>query len=111
MKKLNILWTTTNKDTIEKIIAMYSMAALKNQWWEKVNILVWGASAKLIAEDEEVQGYVQQMLDAGVAIEACQACAEQFGVQVKLRELRLDVKYLGEYLTNYIKADEKILTL
>ena len=54
-KKLNILWTTTNKDTIINMISMYSVNAIKYGWWNEVNIIVWGGSAKLINEDKEIQ--------------------------------------------------------
>lgn len=111
MNKLNILWTTNNKDTIINMIAMYSINALKRGWWEEVNIIIWGASAKLIGEDMEIQDYVKQMLEAGVQVEGCLACSEQFGVTETLRSIGVDLKYMGEPLTAYLKADEKILTL
>jgi hypothetical protein len=111
MDKLHILWTTNNKDTIINMIAMYSINAIKRGWWKEVNIIIWGASAKLIAEDLEIQDYVKQMLDAGVQVEACLACSEQFAVTETLRSIGIDPKYMGEPLTDYLKKDEKILTI
>ena len=111
MDKLNILWTTNNKDTIIHMIAMYSINAIKRGWWKEINIIIWGASAKLIGEDLEIQDYVKQMLDAGIKVEGCLACSEQFEVTDTLRSIGIDLKYMGEPLTGYIKGDEKILTL
>jgi len=53
-EKLNILWTTANKETVINMIAMYSSASLKYEWWSEVNVIIWGASAKLIKEDVEI---------------------------------------------------------
>ena len=111
MEKLNILWTTTNKDTVINMISMYSINALSKGWWEKVNIIVWGESAKLIAEDDQIQFEVQKMLTAGVTIEACRACADRYGASDTLEKLELDVKYMGAPLTLYLKGDEKVLSL
>ena len=111
MEKLNILWTTTNKDTVINMISMYSINALSKGWWEKVNIIVWGESAKLIAEDDQIQFEVQKMLTAGVTIEACRACADRYGASDTLEKLELDVKYMGAPLTAYLKSDEKMLSL
>lgn len=112
MNKLNILWTTTNRDTITKMIKMYSVNAIKQAWWENVNIIIWGASAQLVGKNSAVQSEVKEMLDAGVTVEACQACAEQFGVADSIRTIKgINLRYMGEPLTNYLKNDEKILTL
>ncbi|WP_221932550.1 hypothetical protein [Carboxylicivirga sp. M1479] len=48
MDKINILWTTTNRDTISKMISMYSVNAVKHGWWDTVNVIIWGASAQLV---------------------------------------------------------------
>lgn len=111
MDKLNILWTTTNKETVINMISMYSTNALSQGWWKNVNIIVWGGSAKLIAEDAQIQDEVNKMLKAGVTIEACRACSDGYGVTDNLEKLGLDVKYMGEPLTTYIKGGENILSL
>ena len=111
MEKLNILWTTTNKDTFSHMISMYAINGLKKGWWKEINIIVWGASAKLISEDKEVQDEIQKMLKIGVTIEGCLACSDQFGATETLKNLGIDLKYMGEPLTGYLKNDEKMLTL
>ena len=111
MEKINILWTTTNKDTVINMISMYSINSIKNNWWKTVNVIIWGASAKLIGSDPEIQMEVQKMLGQGVLIEACKACSDNFGVTDKLVNLGINVRYMGEPLTGYIKNDEKVLTI
>lgn len=111
MDKLNILWTTDNKDTVINMISMYSTNAKKQGWWKEVNVIIWGPSAKLVGEDAEIQNEVRKMLEAGVTIEACRACSDNHGVSEILENLNLDVKYMGEPLTAYLKNDEKMLTI
>lgn len=111
MDKLNILWTTTNKDTIFNMISMYSTNAIKQGWWKDVNVIIWGGSAKLVGEDTEIQAVVREMQNAGVSIEACRSCSDQYGVTETLEKMGLNVKYMGEPLTAYLKRDEKILTM
>jgi len=111
MEKINILWTTTNRDTITNMILMYSTNTKQHGLWDEVNVIIWGGSAKLIGENTEVQAEVSEMIEKGVHVEACQACAEKYGSVEKLRKLGVDVKFMGHPLTDYIKNGEKILTL
>ena len=41
--KLNILWTTDNKDTIFNMLSMYTLNSKKRGWWKEVNVILWGA--------------------------------------------------------------------
>jgi hypothetical protein len=111
MEKLNILWTTTNRDTITNMIVMYASNAILKGWWDEVNIIVWGASAKLLGENIAVQQEINNMMEAGVCIEACQACADKYEVTDILKSLGIEMKYMGEPFTNYIKKGEHIITI
>lgn len=110
MDKLNILWTTDNKDTIFNMIAMYAGNSKRLNWWKEVNIIIWGASAKLAGDDTQVQTEILELLNQGITIEACKDCCDNFGVTEKIERLGVSVRYMGEPLTAYIKNDEKILT-
>ena len=80
MEKLNILWTTDNKDRIFNMLVMYLINSRKNDWWDKVNVIIWGASAKLAGNDPQVQTEIQEMINVGVTIEACKDCADNYNV-------------------------------
>jgi len=110
-KHLYVLWTDDNPITVEKMLFMYTVNALKHGWWEKVTVIVWGASAKLISEDAGVQGLVKRAIDAGVHLTACKACADQLNVADALEKLGIEVKYWGTPLTEVLKSGESLLTL
>ena len=111
MDKLNILWTIDNKDTVYTALVIYAMNSISMGWWKKVNVIIWGASAKLVGNDPEVRQYVEDMIESGITVEACRNCADYLKVTEILEKIGVDVKYMGNPLTEYIKAGEKILTI
>lgn len=111
MEKLNILWTSDNKDTFFNMLAMYAINSRKNNWWDEVNVIIWGASVKLTGNDTQIQTEILEMIASGVKIEACKACADNFGVSDKLLQLGITVRYMGEPLTQYLKSNEKFISI
>jgi hypothetical protein len=111
MDKINILWTTDNKDTVFNMISMYAINSKIEEWWQEVNIIIWGASAKLVGSDTQIQTEIIEMINQGIQIEACKDCCDNFGVSEKLTKLGINVRYMGKPLTDYIKSGEKILTI
>ncbi|WP_243733915.1 DsrE family protein [Halanaerobium saccharolyticum] len=57
-----------------------------------------------------MQENIKEFIEADIKVEACQACADQYGVTDDLAELGIDVKYMGEPLTDYLKSDSKVIT-
>lgn len=111
MDKLNILWTTDNKDTVFNMLSMYAINSKSKGWWKQVNIILWGASVKLAGHDTQVQTEILEMLNKGITIEACKDCCENFEVTDTITKLGVSVKYMGLPLTDYIKQGEKIITI
>ena len=110
-KHLYVLWTNDNTITADKMVFMYTINALIHGWWEKVTLIVWGASAKLVSEDAHIQERIGEAADAGVHITACKACADQLGVTEILEKLHIEVTYWGQTLTDIIKNNEPLLTI
>ncbi len=112
MKKdqLNILWTNDNVITSKLMVLMYAKNAKIQGWFENVTVIIWGATAKLIAEDVEIQNEIKQCMDNGVVFSACLACADELGVTKQLENLDIDVKYWGSLLTQKIK-NEYLITI
>jgi hypothetical protein len=108
---LYILWTNDNVITAEKMVFMYGINAMRYGWWENVTLIVWGATAKLVAENERIQALIAEAREKGVYVTACKACADQLGVSETLEALGIDVEYLGIPLTDVLKNDEKLITI
>lgn len=110
-EKLVILWTSGDRDVALKMVTMYAYNAKRWEWWDDITLIVWGPSAKLLSEDEDLQAEIGKMMDAGVIVKACKGCSDQYGVSEKLSELGVEVKYIGKEFTDYIKGDRHILTI
>ena len=108
--RLVIVWTSDNPELARTMVFMYAHNAKRMKWFDEVTLIVWGPSAKLTAENEEIQKEIAQMKEAGVKIEACIACAQMYGVDGKLRQLGYDVKGMGRPLSDYLKQNYKVLT-
>ena len=101
--KLVVVWTSGDKEVAMKMVFMYTFNAKKYEWWKDITLLVWGPSAKLLTEDEDLQNYVKEMLDIDINVLACKGCADLYGISEKLEEIGVTVKYTGTDLTNFIK--------
>ena len=110
-KRLHILWTSDNPDTAHQMVFMYAINALINGWWDEVTVIVWGASAKLVAEDASIQDKIQLAMHHGVKVSACIACATQLGVMVQLLALGLEVIPWGLPLTELMQNGEHLLSV
>lgn len=108
--KLVVVWTSGDKEVAKNMVFMYSLNAKKRGWFEDVTFIVWGPSSNLLSNDEELQEALKGMIDEGVKVEACLRCAENYGVVEALKGLGIDVKLMGEPLSNYLKEDHRVLT-
>lgn len=109
-EKLVILWSSGDRDVALKLVFMYAGNAPRNGWWDDVTLIVWGPSALLLAEDQELQDKLTGLAQEGVKLEACKACSDSYGVSDRLAGLGVDVKYMGEPLTAYLKEECRVLT-
>jgi hypothetical protein len=107
---LVVIWTSGDREVALNMVFMYTHNAKRRGWWDDVRLIVWGPSSKLLSEDEELQNKIEEMKKSGVLLEACKACADNYGVSQCLEELGINVYYIGEKLTQYIKEGRNIIT-
>jgi hypothetical protein len=108
--RLAVLWTSGDRDVALKMTFMYTLNAKTQGWFDEVTLIVWGPSSKLLAEDPELQTEVARMAEAGIELVACKACADSYGVSEALEGIGIEVKYMGQPLTEMLKGDWKVLT-
>ena len=102
--KLMVLWTSGDRDVALKMVFMYTYNAKKSDWWKEIRFVIWGPSSLLLSVDKELQDYIKKMMDEGVIVEACKACADLYGVSDKLASFGIDVKYMGQPVTDMLKS-------
>ena len=105
-----IVWSSGDREVALKLVYMYVYNAKKRGWMDRVMLLVWGPSSKLLSVDEELQGKLDELKEVGVELVACKACADLYGVSDKLEELGIEVKYAGKMLADMQKDGWHVLT-
>jgi hypothetical protein len=108
--RLAVIWSSGDPDVAHRVCFMYTDNAKKQKWFEEVTLIVWGPSARLLAGDKDLQAKVRTMIANGVKLQACLACADSYGVSEQLRQMGIDVKYMGKPLTDLIRQGWHILT-
>lgn len=109
-EKLVVLWTSSDREVALKMVFMYTINAKLKGWWKDVTLIIWGPSSKLLSEDEELQNYISSIKDSGVELLACRACTDEYGITEALEKLNINVIYMGEPLTTYLKDGAKVIT-
>lgn len=108
---LHILWTNADPVTSKLMVMMYAKNSLKNQWWSKVTVIVWGATPRLIAENMEIQQEMKEAVSYGVEFVGCIACAQELGLTEELTALGVGLRKWGPPLTELIKAKAPLITV
>jgi hypothetical protein len=109
-ERLAVIWSSGDPEVAHRVCFMYTNNAKKQKWFDDVTLIVWGPSARLLAGDKDLQANVRTMIGDGVKVEACLACTDSYGVTETLRQMGIDVKYMGRPLTDLLKQGWKILT-
>jgi hypothetical protein len=109
--KLLIVWSSGEKEVAKKLVLLYGSVMLERKYWDEATIMVWGPSAKLLAEDDELQKMMTAVQSTGVNFNACVVCTDDYGVSDKLRELGVELIHTGEMLTEALQSDDiKVIT-
>jgi hypothetical protein len=108
--RLVIVWTSDDPYTAERMVLMYAHAAKTNGWFEEVTLIIWGPSAKLVAENIKIQKKLKVMQGDGVEIRACIVCANMYDVTEDLKAMGFDVRAMGKPLTDYLKGTAYVIT-
>jgi hypothetical protein len=107
---LFVVWSSADPEVARKLVFMYTRNSMIRNWWGRVRLIVWGPSAKLLAEDDELQDEIIGVAKDGVELLACKRCADEFGVTEKLEALGIEVIYMGVPMTEMLKTGWRQLT-
>jgi hypothetical protein len=110
MSKINVLWTTEEKEVAVKVVFPYLINGMANGWWDEMNLIVWGPSVRLVLNDPEIEALLTEVMESNVTVEACRLCTDLYGATGFFQEMGATVRYVGPTLTASIKAGEKVIT-
>ncbi len=110
MDKLLIVWSSGEIEVAKKLVLLYGSVILPRGYWDEAHLMVWGPSAKLLAENTELQAMVAKVLETGVKASVCVVCSDDYGVTEQLRAMGIEPTHTGELLTQALKSDWKVVT-
>ena len=83
--------------------AMYALNAMKHGWLEDVKLVLFGPAETLFLEDVEFQDLVRQYMDLAKTPLACKFLSDRDGSSGRLRDLGLDVQFVGAPISEAIR--------
>lgn len=110
MDKLLIVWSSSDPEVAKKMVLLYSSVILPRGYWDEAHLMIWGPSAKLLAENSELQAMLETVKNSGVKLSCCVVCSDDYGVTEKLESLGVEAMHTGELLTSALKEDWKVIT-
>ncbi len=110
MNKLLIVWSTEEVEVAKKMVLLYGSVILPRGYWERAHLMIWGPSARVLAENEELQTMLKTLQESGVETSACVVCSDDYGVSAKLESLGVATMHTGELLTQALQNDWKVIT-
>jgi hypothetical protein len=108
--QLVVIWSSGDREVAFSMVFMYTKNSKLKGWWDQVRLVVWGPAAKLLANDLGLREELKQVQDAEVELLACKACSDMYGVSDQLTELGINVKYMGQPLTDMLKDGWRCIT-
>jgi hypothetical protein len=110
MDKLLIVWSSGELEVAKKMVLLYSSVILPRGYWDEAHLMIWGPSAKLLAENEELQEMLSSVKETGVKLSCCVVCTDDYGVTEQLEAMGVEAIHTGEFLTEALKNDWKVIT-
>ena len=110
-KHLHILWTNSDPGTSHNMVMMYATNCKLKDWWEEVTVIVWGSTAKYLAEDENIQEKMKTAMNVGVKFSACIGCAKNYGIVEELEALEVESISWEPLLTDILQNNKPLLTV
>ena len=110
-KSLYILWQSDNFISAEKLVFKYAINCRFQGWFDKVTIIIWGASSQLSKRNPHIQKLIKEAMEHGVHISACKACADELETTDTLAELGIEIRYWGKPLSELLLEGKRVLTI
>ena len=81
---------------------MWATNALRFGWMEDVRVIFFGPAQNLVLEDNRVKEMAQGLVEAEKPI-FCKFISDRDGNSEQLEQLGMDVQFVGEIISNFIK--------
>ena len=110
-RHLHIVWTTGDPVTAQHMVLMYARNSMLNHWWDRVTVVIWGASQQLVIESPEIREAMKVAELAGVEFSACASCAVNLRTTQGLEAQCVEVIRWGEKLSLLMQSGKPVLSV
>jgi hypothetical protein len=108
---LVVVWSSGDRDVALHACLNYVETASKNKLFNQIGLIVMGPSAKLLAQDEELQAKIELIIAGGTKVLAAAESAAAYGVSDKLKGLGIEVQPMDKHLADLLKdSGTRVLT-
>lgn len=112
MSKVFVVWKSNNDIDIHNFVIPYCYNAKKHNWFDEVELLIWGASQEKVMEDTIIQQRVANLVKNEVTVYACKMCSDNVGATEVIKDLGVIVRYTGDLLSDRLKdKDYEVITI
>lgn len=98
-KALIIISTGEREKALTGIL--YATNALKNKWLDDVKVILFGPFEKIVAEDPDLQQHLSAILAYQTPV-ACKFIADRDEISTSLKDLGVQLEYVGAMISEYI---------
>ena len=112
MSKVLVVWKSNNDIDIHNFVIPYCYNAVVQEWFDEVELLIWGASQEKVMNDTIIQQRVANLVKNKVKVYACKMCSDNVGASDVLKEIGVNVRYTGDLLSDRLKDSEyEVITI
>ena len=112
MSKVLVVWKSNNDIDIHNFVIPYCYNAVVQEWFDEVELLIWGASQEKVMNDTIIQQRVANLIKNNVKVYACKMCSDNVGATEALKEIGVNVRYTGDLLSDRLKDSEyEVITI
>ena len=87
-----------------KTALQYARRTLTESFMEDTKLFLFGPSEDIVAHDTELQSFISAFVEeTGKKVMACKWCSDDYGVSEKLEEMRINVDFIGQYVSLAIR--------
>ena len=83
--------------------AMYALNTLKYGWMDEVKIILFGPAQDLLLEDSKFQELIKEYQEIEENVVACKFISDRDDKSEALDKIGIQVEYVGEMISNFIK--------
>ena len=83
---------------------MYARNAAKHGWMSDIKVFLFGPSETQVATDPSLRDMATSLIEQDLVPVACKYCSDKYSVSELLDKLGCNIEYVGEPISDAIKA-------